>query len=176
MLCSDKACHTCDTVHVMNTTQSKHVSVLIQERQALSKQLEALDKEIFGRFQALEAALFGGTAPIPPAPRSDFRAPALPPPSPQKALWRIGAPPNTMAAAIAQSIRRKTEIGASLEDAALSALAAAGRPLRTRDLLEKVREAGVEVPGKDPANNLSAHLSRSARVRSTSLGWVISEE
>ncbi|WP_155637027.1 hypothetical protein [Burkholderia multivorans] len=53
-------------------------------------------------------------------------------------------------------------------------LASTDRPVKTRDLLDQLALLGVEVGGKNPANNLAAHLSSMSDVVSTPEGWVLS--
>lgn len=48
-------------------------------------------------------------------------------------------------------------------DAAYESLKADGKPLHYRSLSLRLSEAGVYVPGKDPAANLLAHMSRDQR-------------
>lgn len=58
--------------------------------------------------------------------------------------------------------RKKTE-AASLSDHAYEVLKEKGTPFYYRDLVEYLQSNGVVVPGKDPAANLIAHISRDNR-------------
>ncbi|WP_261534347.1 hypothetical protein [Burkholderia multivorans] len=55
----------------------------------------------------------------------------------------------------------------------MQVLASTDRPVKTRDLLDQLALLGVEVGGKNPANNLAAHLSSMSDVVSTPEGWVL---
>lgn len=54
--------------------------------------------------------------------------------------------------------------------AALGVLENAGRPLPILSLLDKVRESGTDVSGKDPLSNFRSSLSRDTRLRSVGKG------
>jgi hypothetical protein len=67
----------------------------------------------------------------------------------------------------------------SQRDAAVLAIAKAGHPLTTKELLDLVRAQGTPVGGSDPATNLSSALSRDPRARSIPWGdakaWWLSD-
>ena len=46
-----------------------------------------------------------------------------------------------------------------------SVLREAGQPMKIRPIFEALKKKGVEIPGKIPMNNLSAHLSRSSEFK-----------
>ncbi|MBI3968098.1 MAG: winged helix-turn-helix domain-containing protein [Chloroflexi bacterium] len=45
-----------------------------------------------------------------------------------------------------------------------------GKPLHIRDIHERLRQRGIHVPGKIPANNVSAHLSNDPRFENVGKG------
>ncbi|WP_176113972.1 hypothetical protein [Burkholderia cepacia] len=49
------------------------------------------------------------------------------------------------------------------------------RPVKTRELLDHLTALGIEVGGKNPVNNLAAHLSSMNVVESTTEGWVLKD-
>lgn len=68
------------------------------------------------------------------------------------------------------------EVGTILQDRVREVLSAIGRPLKTKDLFNVLAASGVQIPGKDPQNNLSAHLSRSAEFEIGPNGWWFRKE
>ncbi len=56
-------------------------------------------------------------------------------------------------------------------------LARHGEPMRTRDIVTKLEEQGIDLPGKDRVATLSAALSHSPyfRTRGRALGWEVVE-
>jgi len=61
-----------------------------------------------------------------------------------------------------QEVVERSEV-ASLSDHAYEVLKEKGTPFYYRDLVEYLQSNGVVVPGKDPAANLIAHISRDSR-------------
>lgn len=77
-----------------------------------------------------------------------------------------GAPPPSRLEGSSASARSQRFI-----DAAYETLKSEGKPLHYRELAQRLADAGVYVPGKDPAANLIAHMSRDPRFgRSTNRG------
>lgn len=166
----------------MDTNRS--IPELVAERKALARQqseinqmLEALDTELFSRLEAaLEA--FGIKTPgaaAPNARQATLTLPAMPvpmpnrpipPPPPLRPPWATLKPPSP----------RQGEIGYLIEQATLKLLMEAGRPLKTSEIHEKLTQRGIEIPGKDPRNNLSAHLSRNDAFIHQGDGWWIAEK
>jgi hypothetical protein len=53
----------------------------------------------------------------------------------------------------------------------------ANRPMKTGEIYEELRRRGIEVPGKVPQNNLSAHLSHHSQIFAASpVGWRLRQE
>lgn len=54
---------------------------------------------------------------------------------------------------------------------------AAGHPLHTRVLIDRLREMGIEIGGKEPVGNLSSALSRSGKFTNSRMnGWNLRDE
>lgn len=65
---------------------------------------------------------------------------------------------------------------AETEDGVIAILTEVGEPLNTRDLIEPLRQKGVEVGGQDPVSTLSARLSRAPRLHNIrGKGWWMRE-
>jgi hypothetical protein len=61
-----------------------------------------------------------------------------------------------------------------LGDAVFEVLSMIGRPMKAGEIMRVLlKDRGIAVPGKQPINNLSAHLSNDERFLSTTDGWVI---
>lgn len=165
---------------VMNSSQ-RPIPELVEERKALSakladinRRLEELDSELFSR---LETALnaFGMWGPSP----SKGALPPSPPAAPSRPVVGIPMPaiPQHLAAPkTAPAGARPKEIGALIQEHAAKHIKAAQRAMKTRELLELLDKDGVKIPGKDPMNNLSAHLSRSYNFTNTRDGWILKQE
>lgn len=70
-------------------------------------------------------------------------------------------------------VRRGSDYANSLRDKALEIISGRSDPTPTRVLLQEIEAHGLSVPGDNPANNLSAHLSRDERFLSMGrAGWV----
>ncbi len=66
---------------------------------------------------------------------------------------------------------RLEEIGGdALVEAALSILRETPDPLNAQTILDRMRERGLTCRGKDPRNNLYAHVHRSGKARKVSRG------
>lgn len=102
------------------------------------------------------------------------------------AMYReiAGGPPQNRVVAItgrgAVSARGHSVVasGALAETEAVAAeiIRAAGRPIPTREMLEALRNRGIDVGGKDPASTLSARLSRSRTLENVRPhGWRVKE-
>lgn len=65
--------------------------------------------------------------------------------------------------------------GNTLEAQIASVLEDADRPMRPQEIYEELVKRGVQVNGKKPANNVSAHLSNSDRFTKSGGGWVLRE-
>jgi hypothetical protein len=76
--------------------------------------------------------------------------------------------------------RRAPKAGSRAEvlDAALRFLRTQDKPTKTAEILEHLRQLGVEVSGKVPANTISSVLSKSDKVESLgwAVGWVVKEK
>lgn len=151
---------------------NRSIPDLIAERKALATQLSdinsrlgALDRALFSRLETALAA-FGVSAqpsvpelPLPPLPPAiDEAAVALmarlanPVSAPQSSIFTDGAP----------SGPARTEVGQAITAGTREILLEARHPLKIREIFNRLMARGVEIPGKVPMNNLSAHLSRSS--------------
>lgn len=75
------------------------------------------------------------------------------------------------------TIEGYTPYGQKVVATAMAKLLTSGEPIRTRQLLEYVNEAGIEVSGKEPVNALGALLYRSADIVSHGkAGWTLGDE
>lgn len=171
---------------------SRSITELINERQSLAArvaklnaELQMLDEEIFESAQlyaqaaqalhALGPAL-GLKPPSKPEPRQPrviipIPPPVLLPPPPvgfdddededgggtTSAVLRLSPIPGD-----SPSRRRTTPAGQAIIDGTAKVLREAGKPLKIRDIFDRLTTLGVVITGKVPLNNLSAHLSRSA--------------
>jgi hypothetical protein len=147
------------------------VSDLHKKLEGLNGQLERLDAELFSRLETALSA-FGGIGVLPAPPNPAFVMPAptghpqngSPPlPPQQKAINPYIVPPSAPV--------KHGEIGTILYDHVRDILNEVKTPLKTRDLFNALTAKGVQIPGKDPQNNLSAHLSRSVQFVSGRDGW-----
>ncbi len=62
-----------------------------------------------------------------------------------------------------EGIVRRTPRSNNMTGAAFEILKSSGKPAHYTDLVGRLEEAGVEVPGRQPGANLIAHLSRDNR-------------
>jgi hypothetical protein len=165
----------------MDTHDNRSIPEMVAQRKTLARQqseinqkLEALDNELFARLETALAA-FGIQAPaaptsLPTPPRvpapSAFSFPPIPAPvvSPQPAQARQKATP------------KPGEVGYVIQENVAALLRREGVPMSTNDLFVRLDEAGVNIPGKDKKNNLSAHLSRSEAFRRAGKGWWFAEK
>ena len=70
--------------------------------------------------------------------------------------------------------RQEAITSVAMKDAAESYLRGKTAPVQTKDLFEALESQGITVPGDNPQNNLSAHLSRDSRFVSMGRnGWVL---
>lgn len=70
--------------------------------------------------------------------------------------------------------RQESSTSIAMKDAAEQILQLSADPITTKDLVDAVVESGIYVPGDNPQNNLSAHLSRDSRFLSLGReGWVL---
>jgi len=66
---------------------------------------------------------------------------------------------------------------AETESAAIEIILAAGRPVPTHEMMEKLTERGIQIGGQHPGSTLSARLSRSRRLRNCRpQGWLVVRE
>lgn len=150
----------------------------------LTAELDALDRMIFPRMAKMAEA-WEGTAPAsrpPPERPNGFRATSAPFYAAETgfqtkvaiaglggtSLSAVGLPSNLAYSAIVDAPAAK-----SVADAAYAVLEKAGGAVRTSILYRLLLESGIAVPGKQPINNLSAHLSNDARFVSTAQGWML---
>ena len=68
---------------------------------------------------------------------------------------------------------RNHGIVSTVANAAFAVLQKSGAPMKTAFIHRSLLEKGIAVRGKNPLNNLSAHLSNDERFVSTPDGWVI---
>lgn len=128
---------------------------LVRQIEALSSQLSEVDAELFSRVGKLAAALEGNDQaqqlPATPVLELDVAKP-----TPER---RAGGHTRTV-----------------IMPAVAERLKSAGRPLRTRELLDALTAQGIQVGGKRPIGNLSAMLSTSGLVSNSSNGWWFKED
>lgn len=144
----------------------KRVALQVSE---LHKNLERLDAELFSALETIMSA-FGGASVLqaPPQPAS-----VMPPLQPHA----NGPPPLLLSKTVIPYVTppiapvKHGEIGAIIHDRVREVLSEVKKPLKTRDLFNALTAKGVQIPGKDPQNNLSAHLSRSTEFASGRDGW-----
>lgn len=67
-------------------------------------------------------------------------------------------------------------IGEILQAHVVRLLQESGRPMKIKEIFLALQDRGVKIPGKDPQNNLSAHLSRSGSIARRSDGWWFAEK
>ena len=60
----------------------------------------------------------------------------------------------------------ETRKPASLRDAAYNILKEEGRPLTRQVVFDKITHMGIDIPGQQPLNNVTAHMSNDARIES----------
>jgi hypothetical protein len=160
-------------------TNNRSIPELVADRKALARQqseinqmLEALDTELFSRLEsALEA--FGIKAPSKPTPDSrqaNLPMPGFPAPLPNRPAPSLPPMPPKPPSP------RQGEIGYLIEQATLRLLMETGEPLKTSEIHERLTKKGIEIPGKDPRNNLSAHLSRNDAFIRKGDGWWFAEK
>lgn len=137
-------------------------ALALQVRQ-LQEELQHLDDAIFGTFDSVASVLSSGQMNNWPASLE----------SPANSLHRDLHRRNV---ARAEEFETPTGDRRRLMPAIVHVLGNARGPVRTRELLDYLTSLGVEVGGKNPANNLSAHLSSMDMVQSTADGWVLREQ
>jgi hypothetical protein len=150
-------------------TLAQQLAELAQASSAISTEIARIDNELFSRMQTLASAIEGDSA----------GGGAVEPPSvPASGLsLRAHAMPRTMALFGHGFAMKPARKASKLEPAIEAALREAGAPLSRNDLYALLMFKGVEVPGKDPKANLSAHLSNSDQFIRTSDGlWTLKEE
>jgi hypothetical protein len=70
--------------------------------------------------------------------------------------------------------RQEAASSVTMKDAAERFLRGKTAPLQTKDVLDALNSEGIHVPGDNPQNNLSAHMSRDPRFLSLGRdGWVL---
>ncbi|MBF3417179.1 hypothetical protein ISF41_12490 [Burkholderia pseudomallei] len=146
------------------------VHELIARRREVAAQIRTLQEEL----QRIDDAVYTAFEKV--------AAMLAPPPEPQR------PPIREMAAnAFAEQLLRqsKAELAAELETrtgerkrllpGVMHVLSRANGPVKTRDLLDALAELNIDVGGKNPTNNLAAHLSSMDVVTSTPEGWVLTD-
>jgi hypothetical protein len=142
---------------------------LAERAGAVSSELERIDAELFARMKNLVTAIEGDDEPS--AETSPAPTQAAPP--------RVDVTSQAIANLFSTTYklrarRQRSQLG--LEPHIVSALGAAGRPLTRNELYDLMVSRGVDVPGKDPRANLSAHLSYSQKVTRTPEGlWALAK-
>jgi hypothetical protein len=158
--------------HAMDTTNTRPIPDLLAERKVLAqrlaeinRKLEALDGELFARLETALTA-FGMWSDMPRISEPAKVDQLLIPPLPRHVVHysRTTAPP------------RQGEVGALIHDKVAELLHEHQRPLKTNEIYSFLLKKGVEIPGKDPRNNLSAHLSRSRSLVRFGNGWWFAEK
>lgn len=72
--------------------------------------------------------------------------------------------------------RGSSAVLTEMKDAALEFLEGLVNPVSTREILDQLNAHGINVPGENPANNLSAHMSRDSRFISWGRqGWTAAD-
>lgn len=147
------------------------VSDIHKKLEGLNSQLEQLDAELFSRLETALSA-FGGIGVLPALPKPAFIIP-LPASQPQNGGLQLPLPTKAINPYIVPPTApvKHGEIGAIIHDRVREVLSEVKKPLKTRDLFNALIARGVHIPGKDPQNNLSAHLSRSIEFASGRDGW-----
>lgn len=136
-------------------------SELASKASEVSAELGRVDAELFARMKSLVVAIEGGDADV---------VEAIPAPE-------NGASATTSLFEMAQRrvrpvMRRSFGLGAHI----VSALSAAGRPMDRNEIYDALISRSIDVPGKDPKANLSAHLSYLPTVTRTEDGlWALKE-
>jgi hypothetical protein len=88
-----------------------------------------------------------------------------------------GMAPTTHQESPSHQSRRPSPITSATYEVARRVLRDRGHPVRLGDLLGAMREAGVEVGGRDPGATLSARLSNSSEFKShRGKGWWFADE
>ncbi|MFL6645371.1 MAG: hypothetical protein ACJ8GM_13800 [Paraburkholderia fungorum] len=133
---------------------------IAQQMRQLQEELQHLDDAIFGAFDNVATMFSSGQTNNWPVSLE----------SPTNALHRD---PHRRNANRAEEFEMPTGDRRRLMPAVVHVLTNARGPVRTRELLDYLTSMGVEVGGKNPANNLAAHLSSMDMVTSTPDGWVM---
>jgi hypothetical protein len=154
----------------MTTPNPTPIAELVSRRESLARQvatlnteLEKIDRELFGRLQAALDA-FGLTRPP---------IPSLPPlpPSPPTMPARVVDGVLTLTPSDQAPRSRQGDVGGMIERHVEAELRKLGRPMKIREIFDSLNDAGIQIPGKVPMNNLSAHLSRSKKFVRQGEGW-----
>lgn len=148
---------------------------LASEAEAASKDLEVLDAELFARLQNLVSAIEGGEP-------SDAIA--------DTAEQLDGTSVDNLAKAFTDRLTKFPTWGAlprlakrsagrrpsPLEVHFVSVLREAGKPMTRNEIFDEMVKRGVDIPGKNPKSNLSAHLSYSNAVMRDANGtWALKQ-
>jgi len=84
--------------------------------------------------------------------------------------------PNAMQRRKTQTSSRLGQKGLVTEQAAITVLREAGKPVSTEEMAERLREKGVDIGGRDPISTLYARLKRARALDyDRRLGWRLSE-
>lgn len=143
---------------------------------ALNAELAAVDRELFGRLRGVIAAIEG--AGDPGGSTATNRDLSLPPRYiPRRKLVSGNFLISDKDFASPESVGRVIRRPRPLESQIVAVLTELGRPANRNEIYDALVAKGVEVPGKDPRANLSAHLSYSPEVFRNSDGlWQLTKE
>jgi len=144
------------------------VHELIARRRKVAAQIQTLQEELQRLDDAVYSAFENVAAMFAPPPESQRSAKLEPPP--RMTPWEIvrGGIKGAMEEIESPSGERR-----KLMPGVVHVLAGLQRPVKTRELLDHLTALGIEVGGKNPTNNLAAHLSSMDIVESTPEGWVL---
>lgn len=134
--------------------------------EALTQELQSIDDQLMARLGKLAEALEGADA-SPPGHINEGR-------SKQPHFQFSNYFGESLSTVVGNSSTRN-EREPGLVERIEEVIRSSGRPLRTRELFELLQERKVVIGGKNPMNNLAAHLSYSKKFVRAPEGWTLKQ-
>lgn len=155
--------------------QREHIDALIAAEQI---ELDANDAELIGRFEKLFGTFNEVAGSIPSKSKEAEQLPSSTPnpfgsTEPQRARTHDAKPAALWNVPTWAATLPKQKTPNPLVEAISRVLADADRPMSLKQIYDTLVVRNVVIPGKNPKNNVSAHLSTNKTFMKTSEGWTL---